>query len=199
MRGSRRRGNHAAGQLHGRRRDDGQPRRGPRRPGRQDDRRRDRAPQRARRDSPSPAGLATDRPHRPQRLRPVQFLHGVVSPLAVGPSDRATPRHAEPGVQPHRRGQRHRHGLLLRVQSVQPLFLPGRPRPEERLRQNKRRLAAEKRRWQNPPFNPQRPAMHLANRKAPMGRCSTSSACVSSATSAPCASGCWKRTRWESS
>jgi Na+-translocating ferredoxin:NAD+ oxidoreductase RnfC subunit len=36
--------------------------------------------------------------------------------------------------------------------------------------QNKRRLAAEKRRWENPPFNPRRPELHMENRKAPMKR-----------------------------
>ena len=36
--------------------------------------------------------------------------------------------------------------------------------------QNKRRLMAEKKRWENPPFNPQRPEMHMANRKAPTAR-----------------------------
>jgi Na+-translocating ferredoxin:NAD+ oxidoreductase RnfC subunit len=36
--------------------------------------------------------------------------------------------------------------------------------------QNKRRLAAEKRRWENPPFNPKRPELHMENRKAPMKR-----------------------------
>ncbi|MFO0889004.1 MAG: SLBB domain-containing protein [Isosphaeraceae bacterium] len=36
--------------------------------------------------------------------------------------------------------------------------------------QNKRRLASEKRRWENPPFNPRRPELHLENRKAPMAR-----------------------------
>jgi Na+-translocating ferredoxin:NAD+ oxidoreductase RnfC subunit len=35
---------------------------------------------------------------------------------------------------------------------------------------NKRRLAAEKRRWENPPLNPRRPELHLENRKAPMHR-----------------------------
>ena len=42
--------------------------------------------------------------------------------------------------------------------------------PKNVCTQNKRRLAAEKRRWENPPFNPERPARHLANRKAPMKR-----------------------------
>ncbi len=36
--------------------------------------------------------------------------------------------------------------------------------------QNKRRLAAEKKRWENPPFNPRRAELHMANRKAPMKR-----------------------------
>ena len=36
--------------------------------------------------------------------------------------------------------------------------------------QNKRRLAAEKRRWENPPFRPERPRQHIENRKAPMKR-----------------------------
>ena len=36
--------------------------------------------------------------------------------------------------------------------------------------QNKRRLMTEKRRWENPPFNPKRPEMHMANRKAPTAR-----------------------------
>ena len=51
----------------------------------------------------------------------------------LGPSDRAASGDAEPGVQPGRRGERHRHAVLLRVQPVQPVFLPGGPRPEERL------------------------------------------------------------------
>jgi Na+-translocating ferredoxin:NAD+ oxidoreductase RnfC subunit len=42
--------------------------------------------------------------------------------------------------------------------------------PKNVCTQNKRRLAAEKRRWENPPFNPQRPELHLQNRKAPMAR-----------------------------
>jgi Na+-translocating ferredoxin:NAD+ oxidoreductase RnfC subunit len=42
--------------------------------------------------------------------------------------------------------------------------------PKNVCTQNKRRLAAEKGRWENPPFNPQRPQLHLANRKAPMQR-----------------------------
>jgi Na+-translocating ferredoxin:NAD+ oxidoreductase RnfC subunit len=36
--------------------------------------------------------------------------------------------------------------------------------------QNKRKLAADKKRWQNPPFNPDRPRAHMENRKAPMKR-----------------------------
>lgn len=39
--------------------------------------------------------------------------------------------------------------------------------------QNKRRLAAEKKRWENPPFNPRRPELHSNNRKAPMSRLMT--------------------------
>ena len=42
--------------------------------------------------------------------------------------------------------------------------------PKNVCTQNKRRLAAEKRRWENPPFNPQRPELHMNNRKAPMAR-----------------------------
>jgi Na+-translocating ferredoxin:NAD+ oxidoreductase RnfC subunit len=42
--------------------------------------------------------------------------------------------------------------------------------PKNVCTQNKRRLAADKRRWENPPFNPQRPQMHMENRKAPMAR-----------------------------
>ncbi len=42
--------------------------------------------------------------------------------------------------------------------------------PKNVCSQNKRRLAAEKRRWENPPFNPRRPELHAANRKAPMQR-----------------------------
>jgi Na+-translocating ferredoxin:NAD+ oxidoreductase RnfC subunit len=36
--------------------------------------------------------------------------------------------------------------------------------------QNKRRLAAEKKKWDDPPLNVDRPRLHLANRKAPMAR-----------------------------
>ncbi len=42
--------------------------------------------------------------------------------------------------------------------------------PKNVCTQNKRRLAAEKRRWEDPPFNPRRPELHLENRKAPMAR-----------------------------
>jgi Na+-translocating ferredoxin:NAD+ oxidoreductase RnfC subunit len=42
--------------------------------------------------------------------------------------------------------------------------------PKNVCSQNKRRLAAEKRRWENPPFDPRRPELHLENRKAPMHR-----------------------------
>jgi Na+-translocating ferredoxin:NAD+ oxidoreductase RnfC subunit len=42
--------------------------------------------------------------------------------------------------------------------------------PKNVCTQNKQRLAAEKKRWENPPFNPRRPELHMENRKAPMGR-----------------------------
>ncbi len=42
--------------------------------------------------------------------------------------------------------------------------------PKNVCTQNKRRLAAEKKRWDNPTFNPERPGRHLENRKAPMKR-----------------------------
>jgi Na+-translocating ferredoxin:NAD+ oxidoreductase RnfC subunit len=42
--------------------------------------------------------------------------------------------------------------------------------PKNVCTQNKQRLLAEKKRWEDPPFNPRRPELHLENRKAPMGR-----------------------------
>jgi Na+-translocating ferredoxin:NAD+ oxidoreductase RnfC subunit len=42
--------------------------------------------------------------------------------------------------------------------------------PKNVCTQNKRRLSAEKRRWEDPPFNPKRPQIHMENRKAPMRR-----------------------------
>jgi Na+-translocating ferredoxin:NAD+ oxidoreductase RnfC subunit len=42
--------------------------------------------------------------------------------------------------------------------------------PKNVCAENKRRLAAEKKRWEKPPFNPRRPELHMANRKAPMHR-----------------------------
>jgi Na+-translocating ferredoxin:NAD+ oxidoreductase RnfC subunit len=42
--------------------------------------------------------------------------------------------------------------------------------PKNVCTQNKRRRMAEKLRWEEPPFSPQRPEMHMANRKAPMPR-----------------------------
>jgi Na+-translocating ferredoxin:NAD+ oxidoreductase RnfC subunit len=42
--------------------------------------------------------------------------------------------------------------------------------PKNVCAQNKRRLASEKRRWENPPLDPDRAALHMNNRKAPMGR-----------------------------
>ena len=42
--------------------------------------------------------------------------------------------------------------------------------PKNVCAQNKQRLASEKKRWENPPFNPKRPELHMENRKAPMPR-----------------------------
>lgn len=42
--------------------------------------------------------------------------------------------------------------------------------PKNVCAENKHRLAAEIKRWANPPFNPDRPKLHMANRKAPMKR-----------------------------
>jgi Na+-translocating ferredoxin:NAD+ oxidoreductase RnfC subunit len=42
--------------------------------------------------------------------------------------------------------------------------------PKQVCTENKRRLSAEKTRWENPPFDPKRAATHLKNRKAPMAR-----------------------------
>ena len=42
--------------------------------------------------------------------------------------------------------------------------------PKNVCTQNKQRRAAEKKRWEDPPFNPQRPGLHMRNRKAPMSR-----------------------------
>lgn len=42
--------------------------------------------------------------------------------------------------------------------------------PKNVCAENKRRLAAASQRWDNPPFSPERPAHHLANRRAPMKR-----------------------------
>ncbi len=42
--------------------------------------------------------------------------------------------------------------------------------PKNVCAENKRRLLAQRQRWQDPPFVPDRPRLHLANRKAPMGR-----------------------------
>ncbi len=42
--------------------------------------------------------------------------------------------------------------------------------PKNVCAENKRRLAAAGIRWQDPPFNPRRPGLHLANRQAPMAR-----------------------------
>jgi len=42
--------------------------------------------------------------------------------------------------------------------------------PKNVCAENKRRLAAEGKRWQNPPFDPRRAELHLRNRRAPMER-----------------------------
>ena len=42
--------------------------------------------------------------------------------------------------------------------------------PKNVCTQNKRRLATEKVRWEDPPFNPRRPELHMKNRKAPIKR-----------------------------
>ena len=66
-------------------------------------------------------------------LRPVQFLHGALPPLAAGPPHRAAQGDAEPGIQPGGRGERDRHVVLLRVQPVQPVLVSRGSRSEERL------------------------------------------------------------------
>ncbi len=45
--------------------------------------------------------------------------------------------------------------------------------PKNVCTQNKRRLAAEKKRWENPPFNERRANQHMNNRKAPTSRLMT--------------------------
>ena len=42
--------------------------------------------------------------------------------------------------------------------------------PKNVCAENKGRLMAAKKRWENPPFNPDRPRLHMANRKAPTKR-----------------------------
>ena len=42
--------------------------------------------------------------------------------------------------------------------------------PKNVCAENKRRRAAAKTRWEDPPFNPRRPELHMENRKAPMQR-----------------------------
>jgi Na+-translocating ferredoxin:NAD+ oxidoreductase RnfC subunit len=42
--------------------------------------------------------------------------------------------------------------------------------PKNVCAQNKARLIAEKKRYEDPPFNPRRPELHMSNRKAPMPR-----------------------------
>jgi len=42
--------------------------------------------------------------------------------------------------------------------------------PKNVCTQNKQRLIVETKRWEDPPFNPQRPELHMENRKAPMPR-----------------------------
>jgi len=42
--------------------------------------------------------------------------------------------------------------------------------PKSVCAQNKLRIATEKSRWQDPPFDPRRAELHMANRKAPMAR-----------------------------
>jgi Na+-translocating ferredoxin:NAD+ oxidoreductase RnfC subunit len=45
--------------------------------------------------------------------------------------------------------------------------------PKSVCAENKRRMAADNNRWENPPFNPRRPELHMNNRKAPMSRLMT--------------------------
>jgi len=42
--------------------------------------------------------------------------------------------------------------------------------PKNTCAENKRRMIAQKRQWDKPPFNPRRPELHMANRRAPMHR-----------------------------
>ncbi len=42
--------------------------------------------------------------------------------------------------------------------------------PKNICAENKQRLAKQGQKWENPPFNPKRPTLHMANRKAPMRR-----------------------------
>ena len=85
----------------------------------------------------SPAGTRRPRPgreDRARRLRPVPLLHGAVPAVPDRAPDRAAPRHAGPGLRRREEPDDRRHPLLLRVQPLHALLVPGGPRPEERVR-----------------------------------------------------------------
>ena len=98
------------------------------------------------------------------------FCTELCPALAVGPSDRTASGHAEPEF--NLVGEANVIGTQFCCEcNLCSLYsCPEDLDPKNVCTQNKRRLAAEKQRWENPPFNPQRPPLHLANRKAPMQR-----------------------------
>ena len=105
------------------------------------------------------------------RLRPVQLLHGALPALAAGPSHRAAPRHAEPGLQPRRPGERpaaRRSAASATCAACIPARKTSTPRTSAR--RTSGAWPTKDSGGPNPPFNPRAPAMHLANRKAPMAR-----------------------------
>ena len=125
----------------------------------------------SRRGAAEAAGLAPDRPDRPQRLRPVQLLHRALPAMAAGPPDRAAQGDAQ-SLGFNMVGEANVIGTSFCCEcNLCSLYsCPEDLDPKSVCVQNKRRLASEQRRWEDPPFNPRRPELHLENRKAPMAR-----------------------------
>ena len=158
-------------QLHCWRRDDGLSGNEPRRTGRQDDRRRDRAARTTMWSFAVDSGIGRKSPGS-------AAAHATSAVSARNLCPRWLLGHP---IEPHRAMRSLEFNLVGEANVLGTQFCcecnlcsmyscPEDLDPKNVCSQNKRRLASEKRRWENPPFNPKRPELHMANRKAPTAR-----------------------------
>ena len=100
----------------------------------------------------------------------MQLLHRTLPAMAPGPPDRAPQGDAVLGFNLVGEANVIGTSFCCECNLCSLYACPEDLDPRNVCVENKRRLTSERRRWDNPPFNPRRPELHMENRKAPMAR-----------------------------